>query len=212
MRSDGRAGYCRPKGLDHTSRIAIFGEAMWYNVPKTADLTKLDGHWRTAILVGRLRSQRCEHIIGMETWPACTQNVAAMEIAHGYRFDTRRSTTQMYQDHLFESRHSSRTGGAGTPASLVCTTSALRFGMRMFFPDEPIEMYLPPGEEEPGYMWQMKGAMYGTRRASRLFPEHTKTGPLGSWLQVSQGWSAGPLLLGDRHDGCSSRRRYHHRR
>ena len=152
-------------------------------------------------LVGRLRSQRCEHIIGMET--------VAMEIAHGYRFDTRRSTTEMYQDHLFESRHPSRTGGDGTPAFLVCTTSALRFGMRMLSPDEPIAMYLPPGEEEPGYMWQMKGAMYGTRRALRLFPEHTKP---GSWLQVTKGWSAGLLLLGDRHDGCSSRRRCHHRR
>ena len=40
--------------------------------------------------------------------------------------------------------------------------------------DEPIAMYPPRGEEEAGYMWQMKRAMYGTRRASRLFQEHTK--------------------------------------
>ena len=46
-------------------------------------------------------------------------------------------------------------------------------------------------------MWQMKRAMYGTRRASRIFQEHMKTGPLGSWLQVTEGWSAGLLLLGD---------------
>ena len=39
--------------------------------------------------------------------------------------------------------------------------------------DEPIAMY-PRGEEEAGYMWQMKRAMYGTRRASRLWLEHMK--------------------------------------
>ena len=40
--------------------------------------------------------------------------------------------------------------------------------------DEPIAMYPPRGEEEAGYMWQMKRAMYGTRRASRLSQEHMK--------------------------------------
>ena len=40
--------------------------------------------------------------------------------------------------------------------------------------DEPIAMYPPRGEEEAGYMWQVKRAMYGTRRASRLFQEHMK--------------------------------------
>ena len=38
--------------------------------------------------------------------------------------------------------------------------------------DEPIAMYPPRGEEEAGHMWQMKRAMRGTRRASRLFQEH----------------------------------------
>ena len=40
--------------------------------------------------------------------------------------------------------------------------------------DEPIAMYAPRGEEEAGYMRQMKRAMYGTRRASCLFQEHMK--------------------------------------
>ena len=31
--------------------------------------------------------------------------------------------------------------------------------------DEPIAIYPPRGEEEAGYMWQMKGAMNGTRRS-----------------------------------------------
>ena len=44
--------------------------------------------------------------------------------------------------------------------------------------DEPIAMYPPRCEEEAGYMWQMKRAMYGTRRASRLFQEHMKGVPI----------------------------------
>ena len=40
--------------------------------------------------------------------------------------------------------------------------------------DKPIAMYPPSGEEEAGYMWQMKRAMYGIRRTSRLFQEHMK--------------------------------------
>ena len=35
-------------------------------------------------------------------------------------------------------------------------------------------MHPPRGEEEVGYMWHMKRAMYGTRRASHLFQEHMK--------------------------------------
>ena len=37
--------------------------------------------------------------------------------------------------------------------------------------DEPIAMCPMRGEEEEGYMWQMKRTMYGTRRASCLFQE-----------------------------------------
>ena len=40
--------------------------------------------------------------------------------------------------------------------------------------DEPIAMYPPRGEEEAGYIWQVKRAMCETRRASRLFQEHMK--------------------------------------
>ena len=39
-------------------------------------------------------------------------------------------------------------------------------------------MYPPRGEEKAGYMWQLKRAMCGTIRASRLFQEHM-TGVLG---------------------------------
>ena len=49
VRADGRIGYSRLKGRAYTSGIAIFGEAIWYKRPKTADLTTLDDRWRTAI-------------------------------------------------------------------------------------------------------------------------------------------------------------------
>ena len=39
-------------------------------------------------------------------------------------------------------------------------------------PHEPIAMYPLRGEEEARHMWQMKRAMFGTRRASRLFQEN----------------------------------------
>ena len=37
MTYDGRTVHCRLNGLDYTSGSQIFGEAIWYNVPKTAD-------------------------------------------------------------------------------------------------------------------------------------------------------------------------------
>ena len=37
--------------------------------------------------------------------------------------------------------------------------------------DEPITVIPPRGEEPAGWVWQMKKAMYGTRRASLLFLE-----------------------------------------
>ena len=36
VRADGRTGYSRLKGRECTSGIAIFGEAIWYKLPKTA--------------------------------------------------------------------------------------------------------------------------------------------------------------------------------
>ena len=53
MRADGWTGYSRLKGREYTSSIAIFGEAIWYKLPETADLTKLDDRWRTAIWLGK---------------------------------------------------------------------------------------------------------------------------------------------------------------
>ena len=64
--SDGRTGYARLKGREHTAGISIFGEANWYKLSKTADLTKLDDRWRTAIWLGK-SDRSDEHIVGLET-------------------------------------------------------------------------------------------------------------------------------------------------
>ena len=53
-RSEGRKGYSRLTGREYTAVIAIFGEAIWYELPKTADLTKLDDRCCTAIWLGSL--------------------------------------------------------------------------------------------------------------------------------------------------------------
>ena len=53
MSADGRTGYSRLERREYTPGIATFGEAIWYKLPKTADLTKLDDRWRTAIWLGK---------------------------------------------------------------------------------------------------------------------------------------------------------------
>ena len=104
MTFDGRTVHCRLKGLDYTSGSQIFGEAIWYNVPKTADFTKLDDRARRTHhphdVVGKVRSLRCIH-----HWHGdMTHMFAQLPI----RYVRRHSTTQMNQDHHFESRHPSR--------------------------------------------------------------------------------------------------------
>ena len=71
VRADGRTGYSRLTGREYTAGISIFGEAIWYKLPKTADLTKLDDRWRAAIWLGKsdrsdehISAWRLEHIIG----------------------------------------------------------------------------------------------------------------------------------------------------
>ena len=74
LRADGRTGYSRLKRREYTSGIAACGEAIWYKLPKTADLTKLDDRWRTAIwLVKSDRSD--EHIIGLENGTVLARSV-----------------------------------------------------------------------------------------------------------------------------------------
>ena len=73
-RADGRTGHSRLKGREYTAGIAISGEAIWYKLPKVADLTKFDDRWRTAIWLGK-SDRSDEHIIGVDTGAALARSV-----------------------------------------------------------------------------------------------------------------------------------------
>ena len=74
VRGDGRTGYSRLKGREHTSGIAICGRAIWYQLPKTADLTELDDRRRTATWLGK-SDRRDEHIIRLAIGPVLARSV-----------------------------------------------------------------------------------------------------------------------------------------
>ena len=74
VRGDGRTGYSRLKGREHTSGTAICGRVIWYQLPKTADLTELDDRRRTATWLGK-SDRRDEHIIRLETGPVLARSV-----------------------------------------------------------------------------------------------------------------------------------------
>ena len=56
------------------TRIHSWREAMLYKLPKTADLTKLDDRWRTAIWLGKSDRSK-EHVIGLETGAVLARSV-----------------------------------------------------------------------------------------------------------------------------------------
>ena len=56
--ADGRTRYSRLKGRECIAGTSIFGEAIWHKLPKTADLTKPDDRWRTAICLERIGSKQ----------------------------------------------------------------------------------------------------------------------------------------------------------
>ena len=70
VRADGRTRYSR---REYTSGIAIFGEAIWYDLLMTGDLTKLDDRWCTAIQLGKTDCSN-EHIHGLQTEAVHTQS------------------------------------------------------------------------------------------------------------------------------------------
>ena len=54
VEADGRTGHSRLKGREYTAGISIFGEAIWYMLPKTADLMKLDDPRSHCDLAGKI--------------------------------------------------------------------------------------------------------------------------------------------------------------
>ena len=100
-----------------------------------------------------------------------------VEVAHGARFDTFAGTAPLKCIKIIISRAASiKNVREQHTRVLALYDISVAFWHALLPEDEPIAMYPPRGEEEEeaGYMWQMKRAMYGTRRASRLFQEHMK--------------------------------------
>ena len=275
MRADGRTGYSRLKGREYTSGIAIFGEAIWYKLPKTAgedgpveggaqegqpappdpaapnhiststaaqtggvdtdvmesgdiELAVSSRAHATAATIrpfvtggdetmeqegaglpvcsllipvdeipvsyvathelddrpvydhktGELLSPHLVKV-GRQTEPdAMTRHqlfdrLVAMEEAHGVRFDTFAGTALHKCIKIIISRAASIKNTRYSRV-LALLDSSVAFWHALLPEDEPTAMYPPRGEEEAGYMWQLKRAMDGTRRASRLVQEHMK--------------------------------------
>ena len=96
-------------------------------------------------------------------------------MAHGVRFDTVVGTAPLKCIKIIISRVASIKHTRGEHSRVLAQYDiSVAFWHPLLPEDEPIAMYPTRGEEEAGYMWQMKRAMYGTRRASRLFQEHMK--------------------------------------
>ena len=85
-RADGGTGCSRLKVREYTSGIATFAEAIWYKLPKTADLTKLNDRFRTAIWLGK-SDRSDEHINGLENGAVLARSVR--RIVEGKRWNGR---------------------------------------------------------------------------------------------------------------------------
>ena len=133
---------------------------------------------RVPIAMARGKKVRCQRLDEMNEGvrgPFVRSGLVAMEVAHGVRFDAFAGTALLKCIKIITSSAASiknTRGGDSRVLALYDISGA--FWHALLPEDEPIAMYPPRGEEEAGYMWQVKRAMYGTRRASRLFQEHMK--------------------------------------
>ena len=133
---------------------------------------------RVPIAQARGKKVRCQWLDEMKegvNGSFVRSRLVAMEVAHGVRFDTFAGTAPLKCIKIIISRAGSIKNGRGQHTSVLALYDiSVAFWHALLPEDEPIAMYAPRGEEEAGYMWQMKRAMYGARRASRLFQEHMK--------------------------------------
>ena len=133
---------------------------------------------RVPIAKARGKKVRCQWLVEMKEGVKGSfvrSRLVAMEVAHGVRFDTFAGTAALKCIKIIISRAASIKNGRGQHTRVLALYDiSVAFWHALLPEDEPISMYPPRGEEEAGYIWQMKRAMYGTRRASRPFQEHMK--------------------------------------
>ena len=131
---------------------------------------------RVPVAMARGKKVRCQWRDEMKegaNGPFVRRRLVAMEGAHGVRFETFAGTAPLKCIKIIISASNKNTRG-GHSLVLALYDISVAFWHALLPEDEPIAMYPPRGDEEARYMWLMKRAMYGTRRASRLFQEHMK--------------------------------------
>ena len=137
---------------------------------------------RVPITKARGKKVRCQWLDEMKEGVKGSfvrSRLVAMEVAHGARFDTFAGTAPLKCIEIIISRAASIKNVRGQHTRVLAFFDiSVAFWHALLPEDEPIAMFPPSGEEEAGDMRQMKRAMYGARRASRLFQEHMK-GVLG---------------------------------
>ena len=133
--------------------------------------------------------------------------LVAMEVAHGVGFDPYAGSAPLKCIKIIISRAASVKNTRGEHSRVLAPHDiSVAFWHALLPEDEPIAMYPPLGEEDAGYKWQMKRAMCGTRRASRLCQEHIhERSSQGSRICSTQGMSPSLSLPGDGLDGCNPR-------
>ena len=134
------------------------------------------------IALARGKKVRCQWLDEMKDGadgPFVRSKLVAMEAAHGIQFDAFADTAPLKSIKIIISRAASIKNKRGRHTRVLALYDiSVAFWHAQVPHDEPIAMYPPRGEDEAGYMSQVKRAMYRTRRASRLFQEHMK-GVLG---------------------------------
>ena len=107
--------------------------------------------------------------------PFLRSELVVMEVARGIRFDTFAGTAPLKCIKIIVSRAAAIKKDRGRYTRvLVLYDISVAFWHVQPPHDEPTAMYPPRGGEEAEYLWHMKRAMCGARRASRLFQEHMK--------------------------------------
>eukprot|EP00971_Amphidinium_carterae_P079080 1564619-Amphidinium_carterae.1 len=74
IRADGCTAHRRLKGRDYKGQIACFGELVWYKIPETHRLGKLEERWKSAVWLGK-SDKSDEHILGLATETVLARSV-----------------------------------------------------------------------------------------------------------------------------------------
>ena len=148
---------------------------------------------RVPIAMARGKKVRCQWLDEMKegaNGPFVRSRLVAMEVAHGVRFDTFAGTTPLKCVKNIISRAASIKNVRGRHSGVLALYNiSVPFWHAQLPEDDPVAMCPPRGEEEARHIWQLKRAMYGSRRASRLFRQAHERSSQKSRICSTQGMS-----------------------